>query len=795
MLSNYLKLAWRHLLKNKGYSFINIFGLAFGMAIFMMIALWLYDELSFNRSFENYNRIAQVIQNVTNNNEVETWNNVPFPLADELRKNYASDFKNIVMSDRIDDHTITINNKKLKSTGAFFEKGFGEMFSLKMITGDYTSIENATSVILSQSAAKAFFGDKNPIDQIIQIDDLPVTKVEGVFIDFPPNSTFAGLDFISSWNLLYNNTEWMRTFENPWRPNFTNLYVQLNDNIDIDKASANIKNAKLNAVNAQLAAKKPELFLHPISKWHLYSQFKNGVNTGGAIQYVWMFGLIGLFVLLLACINFINLSTARSEKRAKEVGIRKTVGSLRNQIILQFFSESFLTVLLSHFICIILVKLALPWFNHISDKHMSILWTSPYFWIAGIALLFFTTLSAGSYPALYLSSFKPMQVLKGTFIRSQFTALPRQLLVILQFTISITLIIGTSIVYKQILFAKNRPVGYTREGLINIINPNSNLSNHSEAFSQELIRNGAIVSMATSSSPTTGTWGSTSGLNWEGKDPNLSIDFANIGTSYDYGKTVGWLIKEGRDFSRDFGTDSNAIIINEAAVNFIGLKDIVGKTITWWDEPFHIVGIVKNMIMNSPYNEPRPTVFNLTKNRVDNVVLVRLNPSISVKDALAKIEPTYKKFNPDEPFSFWFADNAYASKFENEERIGNLATCFAVLAIFISCLGLFGLTSFVAEQRNKEIGIRKVLGASAINLWGMLSKDFIKLVMISCVIATPIAYYILNNWLQNYNYRTDITWWIFAAPALGAILITLATVSLQSVKVAMSNPIKSLRTE
>lgn len=793
MVKNYFKTAWRNLGKSKMHSFINIAGLSIGMAVAILISLWMYDELSFNKNFQHYDRIAQVIQNVSNNSEVQTWTTVPYPLAEELRKNYGSDFKHVAMAGNWGDHLMTIGEKKLKTTGAFFEKGAPDMFSLKMLRGSRSSLDDPTSVLLSASAAKAYFGDDDPVNKMVNIDSSFTVKVTGVYEDFPRNSAFADLNFISTWE-MYANSDWIRTMEDPWRPNSFSLFVQLNDNADINKVSAKIKDAKLKRVNAQLAKKKPVLFLQPMSKWHLYSAFKNGVNVGGAIQYVWMFGIIGVFVLLLACINFMNLSTARSEKRAKEVGIRKTVGSRRSQLIFQFFTESLLTVAFAFVLSLFLVQLTLPFFNQVADKQTSILWNHPVLWLICIGFIIITALVAGSYPAFYLSSFNPVKVLKGTFKAGRFAFVPRKVLVVVQFTVSVTLIIGTIIVYQQIQFAKNRPVGYTRNGLVSVPIANAAIHDHFNAVKDELVQSGAITSMAESGSPTTGTWSTTSGLDWKGKDPDLSVDFANIDASYDYGKTIGWQFKDGRDFSRDFATDSSALILNEAAANFIGFKNPVGETITWWGKPCKVIGVVHNMVMNSPYEEPKPTVFSLVTGPA-SVVLLKINPAESAKDAVSKIETVFRKFNPDQPFEYQFVDEDYAKKFGNEERIGKLAGFFAILAIAISCLGLFGLTSFVAEQRKKEIGLRKVLGASVFSVWNLLSKDFVILVIISFLISVPLSYYLMHSWLQNYTYRTELSWWIFAAAGIGLLLITILVVSFQAIKAAIANPVKSLRTE
>ncbi|MEP6614096.1 MAG: ABC transporter permease, partial [Mucilaginibacter sp.] len=458
MIKNYFKTAWRNLVKNKVHSFINIVGLSVGMAVAMLIGLWIWDELSFDKFTKNYDNIAQVVQNVTNNGEVQTWRSVPYPLAAELRKTYGSNFRHVVMTANTGGHIIALDNKKLSRGGGFMETDGPEMFTLDMLRGSRSALKDPKSILISASTAKAFFGDASPMEKTLKIDNQIIAKVAGVYADLPQNSTFADLTFIGSWEMFYNAND-IKSMREPWRPNFTTIYVQMAPNADMAAVSLKIRDAKLNKVSAVLAKKKPALFLQPMSKWHLYDEFKEGKNIGGRIQYVWMFGIIGVFVLLLACINFMNLSTARSEKRAKEVGIRKAIGSLRGQLIYQFFSESLLCVTVAYLVALILVQISLPFFNEVAAKQMSILWSSPLFWILGIGFSLFTGLIAGSYPAFYLSSFEPVKVLKGTFRVGRFAAIPRKVLVVVQFTASITLIIGTVVVFRQIQFAKNRPVG------------------------------------------------------------------------------------------------------------------------------------------------------------------------------------------------------------------------------------------------------------------------------------------------------------------------------------------------
>lgn len=788
-----LKTAWRNITREKKHSLINIIGLSLGMAVAILIGLWMHDELSFNKNFRNYGRIAQVYQNLENNGAKDTWQTMPFPLANELRTNYGGDFKHIVMGSGWNNHVLNIGDKKIKQSGGYFEKEMPQMFSFEMVAGS-ENMNDPSLVLISESAAAACFGNNDPVGQIIRIDQQPPLKVGGVYKDFPLNCTLAGLNFVASWDFLYTVNDMKNNMPDPWRPNFTTIFVQLNENADINAASARIRDAKLKKVNAHLAAKKPALFLQPMSKWHLYNEFKNGVNTGGGIQYVKMFGIIAVFAVLLACINFMNLSTARSEKRAKEVGIRKTLGSLRKQLIFQFFGESLLTVGIAAIVALVFVWLSLPFFNEIAAKQMRVLWENVPFWIIVISFIFFTAVISGSYPALYLSSFNPVRVLKGTFKAGKLAALPRKVLVVVQFSVSVSLIIGTLIVFRQIEFARNRPIGYSRANLIAVPVNNNNIHSHFEAVKADLKKSGMITSVAESESPTTEIWNSTSGVSWPGKDPGLSVDFSVVAGSFDYGQTVGWKVKQGRGFSREMATDSAAVILNEAAVKYMDLKNPVGETISWWGNPLKVIGVVENMVIQSPYTEVRPVIYPLLRDP-SGMVLLRLAPTASASAAVDNISQVFKRYNPDEPFDFSFVSDDYNKKFGDEERIGKLSGIFTMLAIIISCLGLFGLTSFVAEQRRKEIGVRKVLGATVFNVWKLISKDLVMLVVVSFLIAFPLSYYFMQQWLQHYVYRTNLSWWIFAAAGAGTLLITILTVSFQTVKAAIANPVKSLRSE
>jgi putative ABC transport system permease protein len=793
MIKSYLKIAWRNLLKNKGYSAINITGLATGMAVAMLIGFWIYDEVTFDTYHENHKELAQVMTTQTFNGETGTGKAVAMPLGNELRTKYGSDFKNVSMASWNFGHILAAGDKKISAQGMWVEPDFPSMFSFRMIKGTRSGLVDPSSVLLSSSVAKSLFGKEDPVNKIIKLDNKESYKVTGVFEDLPRNTTLYETKILLSWNKYITTEDWLKESMTQWGNHSFQAFVQLNDHVDIAKVSDKIKNASMIHLK-EAEDGKEELVLQPMDNWRLHSEFKNGKLAGGRIHFVWLFGIIGIFVLLLACINFMNLSTARSEKRAKEVGIRKTIGSLRRQLIKQFLTESVLVSLLALVVAIVLVIILLPFFNGLSDKKISFPFASTGFWGLLLAFTFFTGIIAGSYPAFYLSGFQPIKVLKGTFRAGRFASLPRKVLVVVQFTISIALIIGTIIVYKQVQFAKSRPVGYTREGLITLSMNTPDLYGHYDALRNDLIATGAVDNMAESSSPSTDVWSNQIGFDWAGKDPNTLPLFGTIGVTRDFGKTIGWHILEGRDFSRDFTTDTSALILNEAAVKLTGLKNIVGQIINWNKKPYTVVGVVKDMVMQSPYDPVKPTIFSMNPGWA-NIITIRIKPSESMQAALAKIETVFKKYNPGSPFEYKFTDEDYAKKFSDEERIGNLSTFFAVLAIFISCLGLFGLASFVAEQRTKEIGVRKVLGASVFMLWRMLSKEFVVLVIISSLIAIPLAWYFLHEWLQKYEYRTSISGWIFLVAGAGALVITLLTVSFQAIKAAIANPVKSLRSE
>ncbi len=791
MLKNYFKVALRSLLRNKAHSAINIAGLSVGMAVALVIGLWIWDELSFDTNFEHYKRIAQVMQTTTHNGKQNTGKGNEMPLAAALRTTYGSDFKYVVASSWSFNSLVAAGDRKVHVQGNYMEPDAPNMLSLKMLAGTRAGFTWHSSILISQSTAKQLFAGDNPLGKIVRIDGEVIETVAGVYADFPKNSSFNDVSFIAPFLDL---TNWVNGNENNWSNASFQVFVQVTDHADMVAISAKIRDIKLTKIDAKTATlEKPQMLLFPMNRWHLYSEFKDGVSSGGAIQYVWIFALIGSFILLLACINFMNLSTARSEKRAREVGIRKAIGSLRVQLVGQFFSESLLTAVIAFVAAMALVTLILPFFNDVAGKETSLPYGNGYFWLIGIGFSVFTGLVAGLYPALYLSAFKPVKVLKGTCKAGRFAATPRKVLVILQFTVSVILIIGTIVVFRQVQYAKSRPIGYSRRGLITIIMSTYNYHNNLAAMRHELQQNGTVADLAESNTPVTENdhYG---GFSWQGSDPQVSAKFNTVAGSAELGHTVGYQFISGRDFSKTMGTDSTAVVINEAAARYTGFKDPVGQTIRQNSKAFTIIGVIKDMVMESPYEPVKPTAYFLDSS-IGGILNIRLNPDRTIADGLAHLAAVCKKYSPEEPFSYVFADEEYARKFVDEERVGKLANAFTVLAVFISCLGLFGMASFMAEQRVKEIGVRKVLGASVFHLWQLLSKDFVVLVIIALSIATPLAWLLMHRWLENYQYRADLSWWIFAAAGLGAFLITLLTVSYQSIKAALMNPTKSLRSD
>jgi putative ABC transport system permease protein len=793
MLRNYLRIALRNLTRNRFSSAINIGGLAIGMSVAILIGLWVFDELSYDRNIPNHDRIAAVMQNQEISGSVQTWWGQAKQLAPALRKDFGGRFKHVVRVYGPGPQPLTAGDSRIKASGAYVDPEIADMLSLDMVAGDRKALRDESSIILSASVARGLFGTGDPMGKIVKTSNNGLLKVTGVYADLPGASSFADYRFIIPFAYLEHSDSNVAKLH--WGNSWFNTYVQLNDKEDMGATSLAIRDVKLR-YDAGESRAKPALFLHPMNDWHLYSEFRNGSSAGGAIQYVRLFSLIGAIVLLLACINFMNLSTARSEKRAKEVGIRKAIGSMRGQLIRQFFSESLLIALLSFILAIGLVVSLLPFFSEVAGKKMTIPFSNPLFWLMGLCFVFITGVLAGSYPALYLSSFRAVKVLKGTFRVGRLASAPRKALVVLQFTVSVVLIIGTIAVFRQIQYVKDRPVGYSRDGLVMVPVMSASIQQHYDALRSGLQETGLVEDMAGSASGPTQIWATNGGYSWTGKDPSMQDEFvANLVTP-EFGKVTGWQIVQGRDFVRGMPTGNHPIIINEAAVRYMNLKHPIGEVLTrdGGNEHYTVVGVVKDMINESPFEAVRQMMFSLNDQYI-NVVDIRVRPNASMPRALAAIKVAFSRFDPENVFDYQFADQEYAKKFGDEERVGRLAGVFTALAILISCLGLLGLSAFVAEQRTREVGIRKVLGASVFTVWNLLSREFLGLVGVSLLIGGPLACWIMYGWLNNYHYHANLSWWIFAATAGGVILMALLTVSWQAIRAALANPVKSLRAE
>lgn len=805
MVHNYIKIAWRNLATHKAYAFINIMGLAVGLAIALLNGLWVWDELSFNHYHQNYDRLALVMTHELRDGKPHYTKSVSYPLANELKTNYKSQFKQVLLALPQQEYVLSAGETKLSKVGQFIEAAAPNMLTLKIVIGTPTALNDPHSLLVSASTAQALFSQANPIGQVVTINNTMTVTIRGVYEDLPTNTEFHGVQFFAPWDLYASSNPSVKSQD--WNNNAVLLYAQLNASADFEQISTAVKDAKLTRMAhlegmTEQIASHPQVFLLPMSNWHLYGQFNNDHIEKGAAQAVWLVGLIGSFVLLLACINFINIATARSQKRAKEVGVRKAVGSGKGQLIGQFLTESLLMVCFAYLLALLLVSITLGSFNEVAAKDIHLPWVNDYFWLMSLGFIGLTALMAGSYPALYLSSFQPIKVLKGngsalTFQSGQVAFNTRKMLVVVQFAISVSLISSTVVVYRQVLFARARPVGYSREGLVLLEIKSPDLYGNYDLLRSELLKTGVVTDMAESSGQLTEAYiySNAGGFSWKGKDPALKTDFGTLSVTPTYGKTVGWQLVMGQDFSGDETSESTSIIINQAAAKFMGLAHPVGEILRWdpgWQKAqhFRIIGVIKDMVMTSPYQPIQPITYRLEGGR--NWINIRINPLVSMREALPKIEAVFKQLLPASPFDYRFADQEYRLKFAAEQRIGTLAALFAGLAIFISCLGLLGLASFSAEQRRKEIGIRKVLGATVFTLWRLLIKDFILLVLIASVIAGPLTYYWLSSWLQQYAYRTELSWWIFAVAGFSALLVTLLTVSYQAIRAALVDPVKSL---
>jgi ABC-type antimicrobial peptide transport system permease subunit len=785
MLKNYFKIAWRNLFRNKGFSITNILGLTIGIACTLLIFLWVKDELAYDKFHSNYNNIYQVIAHRNFNNQVFTDRNMVLPLAKSIEES-SPQVKNAVVTTYSQPHVLTYGDTKLKKDGRTVSEHFFDMFSWKFIRGSAaTAIPDAYSIVLTESAAKAIFGKEDPIGKVVRVDNSYDSKITAVIEDPPGNSTFQ-FDFINMFN--YSGDYEKQAMDN-WTNSSWNVFVQMVPGADVQLLDKNI-----NAIKYQHDPDDKKIstyFSFPMNKWRLYSDFKDGKNAGGMIEYVRLFTIVALIILLIACVNFMNLSTARSEKRAKEVGVRKTLGSDKKQLIFQFFFESIILAFIAFVLAVVTVFLILPAFNTLVDKHLTLSLAEPAFWLGAVAIIIFTGFVAGSYPALYLSSFNPLAVLKGTFLSGRKAVLPRRILVVAQFVISIVLISATIIVYQQLQYVKNRDMGYDPDNLI-MLPSSPDIRKNFTVIKQELQNTGLIKAVTQTSSPITNVWWKSGAPDWNGKPKDGQLIVSGIATDLDFTKTMGIKIIEGTDFT-GAPSDSTAMLLNKAAVQAMGLKNPIGMQMRY-GRTFTVIGVTDNVVMESPFKPVDPMMVFYQANN-SSIVTIRLSNAGQLKQALESVETIFKKYNPANPFEYQFVDQEFGKKFLTENLISSITNIFAGLAIFICCIGLAGLASFTIEKRIREIGVRKVLGASVQQLLMLISKEFLKLVLIAFIIAVPLTWLLMNNWLEKYDYHININFLLFGAVGFLILLLTLVVVSLNTMRAAIANPVKSLRTE
>jgi putative ABC transport system permease protein len=786
MFKNYLKLAWRNLVNNKGFTFLNILGLATGIAATAVILLWIDFEVGFDKFHKKADRIFEAYNLDLNNGKWNTWNTTPKVMAQVIQQDYPE----VETTSRFNwgnDALFSYGDKRIKATGNIVDSTFLNIFSFPLKSGQPQQVLQGTnSLVLTESLANEIFGKEEPVGKTILINNQHNFIVTGVLKDLPANTQFS-FRFLVPWayarQLGFDDTFWGN--------NSTRTFVVLKDGVQLSAF-----NKKLKALRKKYDSESPDMqtFLYPFSRAHLYASFENGKEVGGRVEIIRMFSLIAAFVLIIACINFMNLSTARSEKRAREVGIRKTVGASRFSIMLQFLGESMLISLLAFIMGLLLVYLALPWFNELVKVKLEVKFSNPLFWFGAAGIILFTGILAGFYPAFYLSSFNPLLVLKGTFKKVNAVVTPRKVLVILQFSFAITLIISTIIVKQQIRNAQNRNAGYNKDNLVYSFIEGDAEKNFL-LIRQELMQSGTAVSVTRSNSPFTENWTNSWGIGWQGKPETDKTLVDRFYVDESLITTTGIRLLKGRDFDlKKYPTDSNAVIINQTALNLMNFKEPLGQILLDNGEEWHVIGVVEDFVVRSPFRPITPLVIMGAKGWF-NVINVKFNSARSVSANLAEMERIFRKYNPEFPFNYQFVDEQYASKFNDEKRTETLAGLFAVLAIIISCLGLFGLASYMAELKTKEIGIRKVLGANVAGITFLLSFDFLKLVFISFCIAAPVAWFAMGQWLEGYSYRIELHWWMFALAGILSIIIAFATVSFQAVRAAMANPVKSLRTE
>lgn len=788
MIKNYFKVAWRNLVRNKAFSAINIAGLALGLTCSLLIMLWVQDEYSVDAFHKNNSQLYHVYERQFVNGKVEGGYKTRGLLADELKAKVPG----IKYACSIETSTSIVfeaGDKMLKMDGIFAGSDFFAMFSYPLLQGTpETMLKGIAGIAISRKMAEDFFGSAgNATGKIIRYGNNEDLVVTGVFENLPANAS-QQFDFVRTWEAFISQNAWAKN----WGNSNPAAIIQLNKNIDPVKVETGIKDF-LHRYLPATPESRFELGLQPFHEKYLHETFVNGLPGGGRIEYVRLFSIVAIIILLIACINFMNLSTARAIRRGKEVGVRKVLGAARFRLISQFAGEALLLTFFAIVTAVVLTVLLLPAFNWLSGKQLLLPILQPVFWLSLLCLLIITSLVAGSYPALFLSSMRPVQVLKSKMKFSRGSAFFRKGLVVFQFTLSIILIVGMIVIYRQVNYIQTKSPGFNRDNLV-YIPIEGDLVEKYNLFKERAGTLPGVVAVSRMRQTPTGYHHYTGDISWPGKDPDDKESIADVIVGYDFVRTLQLKLKEGRDFSTGYGTDSTNFLVNESMVAKMGAQNPLGQRITWGDEEGVIVGVLKDFHFYSMHRAIDPMVIRLNEKQKYGTVLVRIGAG-RTKDALAALEKVSKEVNPKIPFTYQFADEQYARLYDNEQLMSRLANCFAIIAIFISCLGLFGLATFTAEQRTKEIGVRKVLGATVPNIVSLLSINFLKPVAVAMFIAFPVSWYVMNNWLEDFAYKVDIEWWMFGIAGLLTTAIALLTVSFQSIKAAIVNPVQSLRTE
>ena len=792
LLDNYFKIAWRSLRRNKGFSAINISGLAIGLASAIVLILWIRNELTCDQFHRNRDRVYQVFTRAVFNGQIECNGRTPMVLGPVVQANYGRQVEEVVRMNWVGAFIFSIGNKHVGSQGFLTDPGFFKLFDFPFLRGDAaTALRNPHSVVLTEKLAKKLFGNADPMGQFVNVDSTSGFTVTGILKDLPPNTRF-NFEYLIPWSYT-NEVHWDNS---SWTNNMIGTYLLLRPGVTETVASISLRNL----VRMHAPETKAEIFLHPMRKWRLYSNFVNGEATDGDINFVRMLAVIAGFILLIACINYMNLSTARSIRRAREVGVRKVVGAGRGSLIGRFLGESLLIACLAGVLALVIVILALPWFNQLIMTNLAIPYGDPFFWLSGTAFIVFTGLLAGSYPAFYLSAFRPINILRGHFRTIHALVTPRRILVVFQFSFAIAFIICTIVIYRELKYATNRDPGYNRDNLAFVYMKGDMRKNY-ELIRRDLLAGGIVTDITRTNSPITEVWSNNDGFEWQGKDPDQRVSLIEYWADRTFVKTMGLHLVAGRDIDiQKYPTDSTAVLLTEMAVRQMGLSDPIGQALRSNEGDWHVVGVIRDFVTGSLYNRVNPIVVQgpvgtIGTNSWFGTITFRLNPANNTSANISRLTEVFRRYNPNYPFEYFFVDYYELWKLTGERHFGTLAALFAGMAIFISCLGLFGLSAYMAESRLREVGVRKVLGASIMRLVTLLSKDFLVLVVIAFFIASPVAWWFMSKWLEDIPYHINLSWWIFAVTGLLSIIIAAGTVGFQAVQAALTNPVRVLRAD